>query len=94
MGLAPAKTFADITPDPQVAALLEELYGDVDNIDAYVGGLAEPHYMQGHVGELFYKSIQDQFNRLREGDWWYYENTANGLFNDTEVQEIRTTGGA
>lgn len=92
MGLTPAKTFQDITPDPEVAALLKELYITVDNIDAYVGGLAEPHYRHGHVGELFYLSIQDQFLRLRDGDWWYYENSANGLFNDTEIQDIRGTG--
>jgi hypothetical protein len=48
--------------------------------------------LQGHVGELFYKSIYDQFLRLREGDWFYFENTANGLFNDSEVEEVKKTG--
>lgn len=92
MGLKPAANFSEITPDPEIAQILQDLYGTVDNIDAYVGGLAEPHYLKGHVGELFYKSMQDQFFRLREGDWWYYENTDNGLFNDTEIEEIRSTG--
>eukprot|EP00775_Hariotina_reticulata_P012536 gene12536-12669_t len=143
MGLAPVRSFSDISPDPAVAAALAALYNNINNVDAYVGGLAEPHYLQvmslragrlpsvhhvsrdvqleacckmqnvepanafagpqmpgdvqlhdvnkGHVGELFYKSIYDQFLRLREGDWFYFENTANGLFNDSEIQEIKTT---
>lgn len=91
MGLPPAKSFSDITPDAELAETLEQLYGSVNNVDAYVGGLAEPHYQQAHVGELFFRSIQDQFLRLRDGDFWYYENTANGLFNSSGVDEIRTT---
>jgi hypothetical protein len=47
MGLAPARSFADITPDPKVAAALSALYNNnINNVDAYVGGLAEPHYLQ------------------------------------------------
>jgi hypothetical protein len=31
-GLPPAKTFSDITPDESVAAIMKELYGNVNNI--------------------------------------------------------------
>ena len=37
----PAKTFADITSNPQWAAELEEVYGDVERVDLLVGTLAE-----------------------------------------------------
>eukprot|EP00879_Flechtneria_rotunda_P010292 GHRR01010761.1.p1 GENE.GHRR01010761.1~~GHRR01010761.1.p1 ORF type:complete len:250 (+),score=57.57 GHRR01010761.1:1283-2032(+) len=92
-GLQPVKSFQELSPDdPQVAEILQNLYGNISNVDAYVGGLAEPHYLQGHVGELFYKSIYDQFFRLREGDWWYYENFENNrLFTAQEVEEIQAT---
>lgn len=91
MGLAPVKSFSEISPDTQLAATLQQQYGSVDNVDAYVGGLAEPHFGQAHVGELFFRSIQDQMLRLRDGDWWYFENTNNSLFNSSEIQEIRNT---
>jgi hypothetical protein len=95
MGLPPAKTFSDITPDPTLAATLQQLYGNINNVDAYVGGLAEPHYQQAHVGRLFYLSIKDQFTRLRDGDFWYFENAAaNKLFSAAEVDEIKRTSEA
>lgn len=67
------------------------MYKDVNNVDAYIGGLAEPHFQKAHVGELFYYSILDQFKRLRDGDYWYFENKANGLFNSTEIEEVQKT---
>jgi hypothetical protein len=92
MGLPVAKTFNDITPDAALASTLQQLYGNINNVDAYVGGLAEPHFQQAHVGQLFYLSIRDQFTRLRDGDFWYYENAANNkLFSAAEVDEIRRT---
>ncbi|WIA19191.1 hypothetical protein OEZ85_003836 [Tetradesmus obliquus] len=92
-GLAPATSFRNITPDAALASKLEQLYGgNINNIDAYVGGLAEPHVGNAHVGALFYASILDQFTRLRDGDWYYYKNADNGLFTPQEVAEIDGTG--
>jgi hypothetical protein len=93
-GLPPATSFRNITPDATLAAKLEQLYGgNINNVDAYVGGLAEPHFSNAHVGQLFYASIFDQFKRLRDGDWYYFKNADNGLFNAQEVAEIESTGG-
>lgn len=74
MGLERAQNFADITPDAALAAELEALYGDVDHVDAWVGGLAEPPYGDGMVGELFSAVIIDQFVRTRDGDPYWSEN--------------------
>lgn len=60
-GLPAAKTFSDITPDQEVAAILQQLYGNVNNIDPYVGGLAEPAEGGAHFGPLFAASITEQF---------------------------------
>ena len=49
-GLAPKRDFADLTADPQVQRRLEELYGDIDNLEWYVGIWAEdrpPEQMMG-----------------------------------------------
>ncbi len=83
-GLKPVKTFADITPDKDVQARLQQVYGSVDDIDAWVGGLAEKHVRGGSVGELFSRIIIDQFTRLRDGDRFWYQNT----FSKAEVREL------
>jgi hypothetical protein len=94
-GLPPATSFRNITTDAALADKLEQLYGgNINTIDAYVGGLAEPHFGNAHVGQLFYASIFDQFRRLPDGDWYYFKNADNGLFNAQEVAEIESSCGA
>lgn len=68
LGLDPAHNFNDITSDPVLAGKLEALYGDVDSVDAWIGGLAEDPYGDGMVGETFALVIVDQFLRIRGGD--------------------------
>lgn len=93
LGLPAAVTFADISTDPDMAASLQSLYhNNISLLDAYVGGLAEAAVPNGHVGPLFAASILEQFRRLRDGDWWYYRNTNNGLFTPQEIAEIDKTG--
>ncbi len=71
-GLSPAADFSDISSDPEIQALLAALYGDVDNIDPWVGGLAEDHLPGTSVGELVSAALLDQFSRLRDGDSLFY----------------------
>ncbi len=68
VGLSRAESFADITSDAELAAELESVYGDVDLVDAWIGGLAEDAHGDGVIGELFGTIILDQFLRLRDGD--------------------------
>jgi len=81
-GLLPVTDFDQITSDPVLAAMLELLYGDVNSIDPWVGGLAEDHLPNGSVGQLFTTIIADQFQRLRDGDRFWYELTFDGLLLD------------
>ncbi len=74
LGLAPKTTFAEITSDPAAAAALEATYGDVNDIDVWVGALAEDHVPGAMVGELVRASLVDQFERLRDGDRYWYQN--------------------
>jgi Animal haem peroxidase len=41
LNLTVAKTWSDITSNTVAAAALKALYGDIDTVDAVVGGLAE-----------------------------------------------------
>ncbi|WP_339732252.1 peroxidase family protein [uncultured Gimesia sp.] len=78
LGLSAVENFSDISSDPEVAAKLEMLYGTVDNIDLWVGGLAEEHLPGSSMGETFTAIIVDQFERLRDGDRFWYENVFSG----------------
>lgn len=75
-GLAPAATFADISADSQVQQILQQLYQSVDDIDLWVGALAEDTYA-GMVGELMHTAIAEQFTALRDGDRFWYKRTLN-----------------
>jgi hypothetical protein len=74
LGLDPITNFADISSDPEVQADLKAVYGSVDQVDLWVGGLAEDHVNGALVGETFQVILLDQFTRLRDGDRFYYEN--------------------
>ena len=87
LGLDAVESFSDITSDPDVAARLEQLYGTVDNIDLWVGGLAEDHLPGSNMGETFSFIIIDQFQRLRDGDRFWYEN----VFSGEALKEINNT---
>lgn len=85
-GLAPVDSFDDITSVDQQKAL-EAIYGDVDNIDLWIGGLAEDHLRGSSVGELVQTIVADQFERLRDGDRFWYEN----IFSGRDLAMLRNT---
>ncbi len=72
MGLQPALSMADISGDPVVVDRLAQTYASPDQIDPWVGGLAEDAAGGGLVGELVGAVIADQFIRLRDGDRYWY----------------------
>jgi hypothetical protein len=87
LGLEPARSFADITPDRDLQRRLEAVYGDVHDIDPWVGGLAEAPVPGAMVGELISTVLVDQFERLRDGDRYWYEH----VFSPAAVAEIEAT---
>lgn len=87
-GLPAVTSFAEITSDPVIAAALASVYDNVDQIDVWVGGLAEDHAAGSQVGPLFQNIIADQFTRSRDGDRYWYEN---GQFTSGELSLIRST---
>ncbi len=86
-GLKRVHSFAQITPDRVLQQKLRDLYGSVDDIDAFVGGLAERHAPGASVGPLFQRIIADQFQRLRDGDRFWYQR----LYSGSELRELEGT---
>jgi len=86
-GLPKVTTFAQITSDPALQTELKNLYGTVNNIDAWVGMLAEDHVKGSSVGPLVQKILVDQFTRLRDGDRFWYQRSLSGA----ELRDVQNT---
>lgn len=74
LGLEPRTTFDEISTDEEIVARLESVYPSVDVIDLWVGGLAEDPVEGALVGETFRAILSQQFEALRDGDRFWYEN--------------------
>ncbi len=75
-------TFSQITTDTELANLLSSTYGNINNIDAWVGGLAEDHVPGASVGPFMKAVIESQFQRLRDGDRLFFRGIAAGLYTN------------
>ena len=74
MGLSAVTSFDQITSDTALASTLESLYGDVNNIDLWVGALAEDHLAGSSLGALLTAGFVYQFEALRACDRFWYQN--------------------
>lgn len=88
-GLERVASFDEITSDAELAEKLEALYGSVDEIDVWVGILAEDHVDGSSLGLLGQTILVDQFTRLRDGDRFWYENRFEGdLLTDLQATSL------
>ncbi|XP_013392746.1 thyroid peroxidase [Lingula anatina] len=81
-----AKTFNDFLFGPREFRLkpstvlkLIKLYSHPDDVDSFTGGLLEEPLPAAGVGPTFGCIIAEQFQRLRVGDRFWFENKENGL---------------
>jgi len=73
--LQPYTEFSEINPDETVWRVLKDVYhGDIDKVDAFVGGMAEAHVSGAMLGETFFTVLKDQFTRMRDGDRFFYKS--------------------
>lgn len=77
-GLSAHPTFASVTSNVSLRNALAATYASVNDIDAWVGGLCEDHLAGALVGETIFTVLKDQFEALRDGDRFYYENQFSG----------------
>jgi peroxidase len=89
IGLQPYNTFADLTPDPVLQKNLQSVYGTVDKVDLFMGGLAESHAKGAVVGTTFQAIIAHQFRALRAGDRFFWQN--EGFNSQTALMISNTT---
>jgi hypothetical protein len=69
-----ARDFSNITANDTLAEELEKLYEDVNDIDLWVGILAEDHLPNTSVGKTLHEMLRVQFENLRIGDYYYYQH--------------------
>ena len=74
LGLEPRDDFTQITSDPIAAANLAAIYNSIEDVDLWIGAIAEDDHNGGLVGELLNAILVDQFTRTRDGDRFFYLN--------------------
>ncbi|KAK7002154.1 hypothetical protein SK128_016026, partial [Halocaridina rubra] len=93
-GLPLARDFNDLIDvmPAQVAGQLQSLYQDVNDIDLFIGGIAENPTAGSLLGHTFLCIVGDQFARLRLGDRFFYENGGSeASFSEAQLEQIRQT---
>ena len=89
IGLPRVRSFADITSNKELQTKLQQLYGNVDNVDLWVGVLAENHLPGASVGPTAARILVDQFQRIRNGDRFWYQNAFSGqLLRDIDNTKL------
>ncbi len=89
LGLTPYRNFRDICQDEAVVETLQSNYSSIDDIDPWVGMLAETHMSEALFGETVMAFMQIQFGLIRDGDRFYYENDPS--LTAAEKEAIRNT---
>jgi Animal haem peroxidase len=87
-GLPRAESFRDISSDPEIQTRLASVYPTPDDVDLWTGGLAEDPVPGAQVGELFFLIIKTQFEALRDGDRYWYQNALSKSIR-REVEKTR-----
>ena len=74
LGLQPIRFMGDLTENEYLADSLNSVYGDLAQVDLWVGALCEDDRPGSMVGDTYQRILVDQFARLRDGDRFYYES--------------------
>jgi prostaglandin-endoperoxide synthase 2 len=91
-GLAPKASLAEVTSDPEVLRRLEELYGDVEALEWYVGIFAEDHIDDGMMGELLTAMVgYDAFTQALTNPLLSSQVFTEGTFTRTGLRIIGET---
>lgn len=94
LGLSAYTSFESFAADNQLDSAtlqaLKDVYGnDVNKLDSIVGGLLEKNFRDSQLGETFTRLTVMQFERLRDGDRFYYETRF--LLNKDVKADIEST---
>lgn len=89
LGLPKYNDFSEFHTDSLVGITLASLYDSVDDIDPWVGMLAEKPMPNALFGEVIMTILMEQFQALRDGDRFYYQH--DPALGTEEIQEIHNT---
>jgi len=91
-GLSAMNSFSEISSDPDTVTALQSVYESVDDIDPWLGMLAEDKVPGAMVGETHFVILLEQFLALRDGDRFWYENTMDenliNFINDQKLDKV------
>jgi len=88
-GLQKYVFFQQINPNPDVYIKLVGAYQDINDVDPWVGMLAEEREPGALFGPTLMKILETQFTALRDGDRFYFEN--DPVLTQEEKDEIKAT---
>ena len=83
---APISSYADISTDPDTQAQLKAIYGPdgIDEVDLFVGSLAEDHLPKAGCGKTFAALFEKQLDQIRYNDHGWFERRS-GSTQDPEI---------
>nr|XP_020043768.1 lactoperoxidase isoform X2 [Castor canadensis] len=89
-GLSQPRTLEELSTvlrNEMLAKKFLGLYGTPDNIDIWIGAIAEPLVKRGRVGPLLACLLGQQFQRIRDGDRFWWENP--GVFTEKQQDSLK-----
>ncbi len=89
MQMAPHPNFNSLTSDPVLSSHLSAVYGDISKLDPWIGFMSEDHLPNSLMGEGLHEILKLQFQSLRDGDRYYYEN--DPAFTNSEIEALKNT---
>lgn len=78
LGLSRIESFDDPIWQDGVGEKLAQIYDSPDDVDLWIAGLAENHVGDALMGETATSILTTQFQALRDGDRFWYENQYSG----------------
>uniref|UniRef100_A0ABM5EMT2 Myeloperoxidase-like n=1 Tax=Pogona vitticeps TaxID=103695 RepID=A0ABM5EMT2_9SAUR len=77
---------AAVMGNSELAKKFMDLYGTPENIDIWIGSMAEPFVPNGRVGPLLACLLGTQFRKIRDGDRFWWENP--GVFTPQQRRAL------
>ena len=71
-GRSEVSDFSEISSSDNIVSRLEEAHDSVDDIEAWIGLMSEDLRNGASMGETVFQIWKREFERLRDGDRWFY----------------------
>lgn len=92
VGEQPVTSFAQITSNVQLQQQLRQLYGNVNDVELFVGLMAEDHLPGSSLGQTEQAILAQQLEALRDGDRFFYKNADSpalvSQLNNTTLAQV------